>query len=153
VSLLRVSSTRLNVKQWRHLAWALVATLEACIIMGYNPLASSINFLRPVFNPLSSILSTVAPGLSLIPSLAPYQWTFFLRETFVSLAIAIGMVVPAIFPPPPSKKEEQARQAEIARLAIGLDPVVRDVIVQSAISDMQGTSPDSSAFAFAHDFT
>ncbi|KAF8752514.1 DnaJ molecular chaperone homology domain [Rhizoctonia solani] len=72
-----------------------------------------------------------------VPSFAPYQWSFFLRETFVSLAVAIGVVVPVVFPPPPTKKEEQARQAEIAKLAIGLHPVVRDLIVQSAMSDVQ----------------
>ncbi|CAE6443554.1 unnamed protein product [Rhizoctonia solani] len=118
---------------WRHIAWALVAALEACIIIGYNPLASYMNLLRPVTR-----LSYLVPVLqNLNTSLAPYQWTFFLRETFVSLAVAIGVVVPVVFPPPPTKKEEQARQAEIAKLAIGLHPLVRDLIVQSAVSDVQ----------------
>ncbi|CAE6467473.1 hypothetical protein ACGC1H_004990 [Rhizoctonia solani] len=114
---------------WRHIAWALVASLEACIIVGFNPLAPYLGFLQPAMR--LSILQ------SLIPSFAPYQWTFFLRETFVSVAVAIGVVVPVVFPPPPTKKEELERQAEIARLAIGLHPVVRDIIVQSAISDIQ----------------
>lgn len=114
---------------WRHITWALVASLEACIIVGFNPLAPYLVLLQPLAQ--LSILQ------GLIPSFAPYQWTFFLRETFVSVAVAIGVVVPVVFPPPPTKKEEQARQAEITKLAIGLHPVVRDIIVQSAISDMQ----------------
>ncbi|KAH7329741.1 hypothetical protein B0J17DRAFT_632495 [Rhizoctonia solani] len=114
---------------WRHIAWAVVASLEACIIVGFNPLAPYLGLLQPITR-----LSALQP---LIPSFAPYQWTFFLRETFVSVAVAIGVVVPVVCPPPPTKKEELARQAEIARLAIGLHPVVRDIIVHSAISEMQ----------------
>ncbi|KAJ1299999.1 hypothetical protein OPQ81_011833 [Rhizoctonia solani] len=114
---------------WRHIAWALVASLEACIIIGYNPLTPYLDLLQPIVR-----LSRLEP---LVPSFAPYQWTFFLRETFVSVAVAIGVVVPVVFPPPPTKKEELERQAEVARLAIGLHPVVRDIIVQSAISDIQ----------------
>ncbi|CUA70950.1 hypothetical protein RSOLAG22IIIB_09224 [Rhizoctonia solani] len=114
---------------WRHIAWALVASLEACVIIGFNPLAPYLGLLQPIMQ--------LPIWESLIPSFAPYQWTFFLRETFVSVAVAIGVVVPVVFPPPPTKKEELERQAEIARLAIGLHPVVRDIIVQSAISDIQ----------------
>ncbi|GAB1526648.1 hypothetical protein RhiTH_009818 [Rhizoctonia solani] len=118
---------------WRHIAWALIATLEACIIIGYNPFGSYTDLFRLV-------VGLVPPSLNFydfVPSFAPYQWSFFLRETFVSLAVAIGVVVPVVFPPPPTKKEEQARQAEIAKLAIGLHPVVRDLVVQSAMSDVQ----------------
>ncbi|CAE6512056.1 unnamed protein product [Rhizoctonia solani] len=114
---------------WRHIAWALVASLEACVIIGSNPLAPYLGLFRPLTR-----LSIMQP---LVPSFAPYQWTFFLRETFVSVAVAIGVVVPVIFPPPPTKREELERQAEIARLAIGLNPLLRDVIVQSVLSDAQ----------------
>ncbi|CAE6436302.1 unnamed protein product [Rhizoctonia solani] len=118
---------------WRHIAWALVAALEACIIIGYNPLASYGGLLHPA----AHLTSFVPISQNLIPSFAPYQWTIFLREMFVSLAVAIGVVVPVVFPPPPTKKEEQARQAEIAKLAIGLHPVIRDLVLQSAVSDVQ----------------
>ncbi|KAG8762517.1 hypothetical protein FRC11_009122 [Ceratobasidium sp. 423] len=114
---------------WRHIAWALVASLEACVIIGYNPLAPYLGLFRPLAR-----LSILQP---LIPSFVPYQWTFFLRETFVSVAVAIGVVVPVVFPPPPTKKEELERQAEIAKLAIDLNPVLRDIIVQSVLSDAQ----------------
>ncbi|CAE7214607.1 unnamed protein product [Rhizoctonia solani] len=114
---------------WRHMAWALVASLEACIIIGFSPLAPYLGLIRPITR-----LAFLQP---LFRSFAPYQWTFFLRETFVSVAVAIGVVVPVVYPPPPTKKEEQERQAEIARLAIGLHPVVREIILQSAISDIQ----------------
>lgn len=70
--------------------------------------------------------------------MAPYQWVFFLRQLFVSVALALGQVVPVLFPPPPTQNEVRAREAEIARLAIALDPVVRQIIVQSAISDKHG---------------
>ncbi|KAB5588713.1 Chaperone protein DnaJ [Ceratobasidium theobromae] len=126
-----------NTSYWRHFTWALVATLEACIIIGYNPFPLFTHTLKPLLTSLATLPPRAIPGFPVVTSLAPYQWIFFIRETFVSIAVAIGTVVPVLIPPPPTKKEEQARQAEIARLAIGLDPVVRNIIVQSAISDVQ----------------
>ncbi|KAF8601602.1 chaperone J-domain-containing protein [Ceratobasidium sp. AG-I] len=123
---------------WRYVTWALVATLEACLIIGFNPLSS-------YSNPLSALLNRVAhyapaaTNISMMPSMAPYQWVFFLRQLFISVALALGQVVPVLFPPPPTQNEVRAREAEITRLAIALDPVVRQIIVQSAISDKHGT--------------
>ncbi|KAG8707252.1 hypothetical protein FRC09_001935 [Ceratobasidium sp. 395] len=122
---------------WRSVTWALVATLETCLIIGYNPLASHSNPLSPILNLLSRLFSSFTPSIPLIPTMAPYQWVFFLRQLFVTSAIALGQVLPVLFPPPPTAKEEQAREAEIAKLAIALDPVVRQIIVHSHISDQE----------------
>ncbi|KAG9082526.1 hypothetical protein FRC06_004952 [Ceratobasidium sp. 370] len=128
---------------WRSVTWALVATLETCLIIGYNPFsaysnpfAPLVNLLAPLSGRLASWFLPEAP-LFLIPSMAPYQWVFFLRQLFVTSAIALGQVLPVLFPPPPTAKEEQAREAEIAKLAIALDPVVRQIIIHSHISDQE----------------
>ncbi|KAG9103864.1 hypothetical protein FRC07_009910, partial [Ceratobasidium sp. 392] len=123
---------------WRSVTWALIATLEMCLIIGYNPLTSHSNPLAPILNLFSPLFKLLPqPTLPLIPSMAPYQWVFFLRQLFVTSAIAFGQVLPVLFPPPPTAKEEQAREAEIAKLAIALDPVVRSIIVHSHISDQE----------------
>lgn len=132
-----VCPTILTLIQWRYVTWTLVATLEACLIIGYNPFSSFSNPLSPLLNPVTQYLPAAA-SISSIPSMAPYQWVFFLRQLFVSTALALGQVVPVLFPPPPTQNEIRAREAEIARLAIALDPVVRQIIVQSAISDKHG---------------
>ncbi|KAG8678987.1 hypothetical protein FRC08_017327 [Ceratobasidium sp. 394] len=127
---------------WRSVTWALVATLETCLIIGYNPFSCYSNPFAPVINLFAPLFGRLAawlvPEAQLIPSMAPYQWVFFLRQLFVTSAIALGQVLPVLFPPPPTAKEEQAREAEIAKLAIALDPVVRQIIIHSHISDQEG---------------
>ncbi|QRV97865.1 DnaJ domain protein [Ceratobasidium sp. AG-Ba] len=135
---------------WRSVSWALIAATETCIIIGCNPFSA-------LFNPFASVLDLFAPALAIlnsgfsylstllvpsvdastIPAMAPYQWVFFLRQVFVTSAIAIGQILPVLSPPPPTAREERTREAEIAKLAIALDPVVRQIIVHSHISNQE----------------
>ncbi|QRV83761.1 DnaJ domain protein [Ceratobasidium sp. AG-Ba] len=135
---------------WRSVSWALIAATETCIIIGCNPFSALLNPFASVLDLFAPALATLISGFSYlstllvplvdtstIPVMAPYQWVFFLRQVFVTSAIAIGQILPVLSPPPPTAREERTREAEIAKLAIALDPVVRQIIVHSHISNQE----------------